>query len=615
MDARHPRRRPARRLRGGLALETLESRDCPATVGIAGGVEVIEGRTSVPLTISLSEPVLGDAWVSVVVGGTATGNGDYRLSLGSQPVRGRVLFTPGETTKTIDVAIVPDAMREPTESVVVSLVNPVNCTLGSATSTTVAIVDDDSYTATLLPGTSDVSEGETAYFSIQLSAPATRPERFVANAIGGTATSGKDFATFANRTVTIPIGATSAIFGIPVRTDGVADAGETFQVSVRPLSPGMPRPANAVVTITESGLPNPPTVSVSGVTVTEGDAGTRTATFQVSLSWPTSRNVTVAYATADGTATVADADYVAAAGTVLFTAGQQTRTVSVTINGDRWLEADELLTLALSNPVNATLGTSTATCTITNDEVDAPGFQIRLNYMTAIQPAWQAAIEKAVAKWQAIIVGDIPSLIDPLTGFFVDDFEMDVYVEPDDPSVLGWATAVDWRSGVGGLPFYGEMSMNSLYANDVGFYDTVLHELAHALGFDDVLWEALGLYGGTTADPRFLGANALREYNQIFGVTESGVPLYEVGSRGDGSYGVHWRDSLFGNETMVSAGDPAQTSLLSRITVGAFQDIGYTVDYGAADAFTKPTAAAFAALAADATGSPVALRRPRSTRL
>ena len=63
---------------------------------------------------------------------------------------------------------------------------------------------------------------------------------------------------------------------------------------------------------------------------TEGNAGTTTLGFTVSLSAVSGQTVTVGYATANGTATTADGDYVAASGTLTFAPGVTTQPVSVT---------------------------------------------------------------------------------------------------------------------------------------------------------------------------------------------------------------------------------------------------------------------------------------------
>ena len=83
-----------------------------------------------------------------------------------------------------------------------------------------------------------------------------------------------------------------------------------------------------------------PTLSINDASVNEGNAGTTTATFTVTLSAAATSAVTVSYATADGTAT-AGSDYAATSGALTFAVGETTKTVSVTINGDTTVEPNE----------------------------------------------------------------------------------------------------------------------------------------------------------------------------------------------------------------------------------------------------------------------------------
>src|SRR5439155_3012324 len=74
------------------------------------------------------------------------------------------------------------------------------------------------------------------------------------------------------------------------------------------------------------------------------------------------------YATADGTATTADNDYLAASGTVTFAPGQTSQPVTVNVVGDTKFEPDETFSVNLSNPNNATILVGTGTGTILNDD-------------------------------------------------------------------------------------------------------------------------------------------------------------------------------------------------------------------------------------------------------
>lgn len=114
----------------------------------------------------------------------------------------------------------------------------------------------------------------------------------------------------------------------------------------------------------------PPNLSISDVSVAEGNSGTTTATFTVSLSAATNQAVTFDFATANGTATTANSDYVSSSGPRNIAAGQTSTTINVTVNGDAAIEANETFVVNLTNVVNAVAVDAQGTGTITND--DAP---------------------------------------------------------------------------------------------------------------------------------------------------------------------------------------------------------------------------------------------------
>lgn len=111
----------------------------------------------------------------------------------------------------------------------------------------------------------------------------------------------------------------------------------------------------------------PPTISVAGRRIAEGNSGTRALTFTLTLSAPSSSPVTVHWRTVTGTAR-AGSDYVAASRTATFAPGQTSRTVTVLVKGDRMRERDETFSLVLSSPVGAVLGSAQAVGVIVNDD-------------------------------------------------------------------------------------------------------------------------------------------------------------------------------------------------------------------------------------------------------
>ena len=142
---------------------------------------------------------------------------------------------------------------------------------------------------------------------------------------------------------------------LSVRLTVTASGGSTTKVSRFPIAT-LPKPS----------------ISIQGVTAPEGNAST-TLSFPVTLSASSLLPVSVSYATTAGTAT-AGTDFTAANGTLAFKPGETTKTITVTVVGDTVYEPDETFTVALSNPVNTTIGTGSATGTIQNDDpVAQPG--------------------------------------------------------------------------------------------------------------------------------------------------------------------------------------------------------------------------------------------------
>jgi uncharacterized delta-60 repeat protein len=109
------------------------------------------------------------------------------------------------------------------------------------------------------------------------------------------------------------------------------------------------------------------TISVSDANVTEGNSGTASISFTITLSQPSGGTVTVDVATADGTA-IAPADYQGVAGTLRFAAGDTTKTVTVLVNGDSLPEGNESFTLRLSNAVNASIVDASGTGTVLDND-------------------------------------------------------------------------------------------------------------------------------------------------------------------------------------------------------------------------------------------------------
>ncbi|PCH99900.1 MAG: hypothetical protein COB79_06460, partial [Zetaproteobacteria bacterium] len=127
--------------------------------------------------------------------------------------------------------------------------------------------------------------------------------------------------------------------------------------------------AAATVTRTVNVVAIPPTLSIASASVAEGSTlGATSLNFTVTLSAASTSTVTVSYTTSDATA-LSTTDYTAANTTLTISAGNTVGTITILINADTSYEANETLTLTLSNATVATIATASATGTILNDDI------------------------------------------------------------------------------------------------------------------------------------------------------------------------------------------------------------------------------------------------------
>ncbi|HEX2699053.1 MAG TPA: ELWxxDGT repeat protein [Acidimicrobiales bacterium] len=170
-------------------------------------------------------------------------------------------------------------------------------------------------------------------------------------------------------------------------TEGTLMAEDLFPgASDKWSSPGQLTPALGTMFFSALGkgvgrepwrLTPPRELSVAGVSVSEGDSGTRNAVFTVTLLVPKTSTVTVDYSTADGTA-VAGSDYTAKSGTLTFTPGITTLSVKVPVTGDTADEVDESFTLVLATASGAAIVYGNAVGTIVDDDPKAAGRYIAI---------------------------------------------------------------------------------------------------------------------------------------------------------------------------------------------------------------------------------------------
>ncbi len=244
-----------------------------------------------------------------------------------------------------------------------------------------------------------------------------------------------------------------------------------------------------------------------------------------------------------------------------------------------------LRSVTLPYNVSGLGGDDVGTAPIIPGQTPQNSFNIDVRFTGTFTASQQALFTAAAARWEQIIVGDVPDVFVPGIGQ-VDDIVIEARASAiDGPNgVLGQAAIVAQRV-VSNLPSaaFIEFDTFDLAALESSgqLSDTILHEMGHALGFG-IIWSDLGLISGATGpDPQFLGPLSIQEYNLRFGTNVTGVPVENMG--GAGTADAHWRESVLTTELMTGFLDPGVANPITRLTVAQFADIGYQVDFAAAD--------------------------------
>jgi hypothetical protein len=289
-------------------------------------VIVNEGAGTATFTVTLA----GTATTPITLG-FATSDGTAKAGLDYSATTGTLTFAPGETSKSITVPILNDTVYEGSETFDVTLNNPSsNVVLGDPLG--LGTIKDDG-TGPVPPGVTpdddrplvtinDVQVNEAASkasFTVTLSNPSDLPVTVKYSSVNGTAEAGFDYDAVLG-TLTFAPGELSKTIDVPLKNDTVYEGAETFQIVLTDPTNATVTAAGAGVDSTKDGTgvgtilddgtgPVPPGVtpdndtpaaSINDVVVNEA-AGT--ATFTVTLTNAAKMPVTIAYASADGTAT------------------------------------------------------------------------------------------------------------------------------------------------------------------------------------------------------------------------------------------------------------------------------------------------------------------------
>ena len=329
---------------------------------VVNDVQQVEGSTGTS-QLSFQVTLDHDSAFAITVdyttaNGTAIAGSDYVA------VGGTLTFAPGETAKIVQITLNGDTGYENDETLYVNISNPFNANIGDAQGIVTILNDDFIPTVTLSLNQNTIAEDGAATATTTLSATSIQEVTIQLN-FSGTAIGGIDYAPSAS-TITIPAGSLSGTITLTAIDDALDEEDETIIVDIASVTNGT-EDGSQQVTLTLTDNDAPPTLSIDDPSVVEGNSGTVTLTFTVTLSAVSGKTVTVDYATANGSATAGE-DYTSTNGTLTFAPGETTKNVSVSVNGDMTREISETLLLVTSNEVNASVVDAEGEGTITNDD-------------------------------------------------------------------------------------------------------------------------------------------------------------------------------------------------------------------------------------------------------
>ena len=297
--------------------------------------------------------------------GTATQDTDFT------GISGTLTFAPGETSKTLTVLPTDDAIYELDETLTVTLSTPGNATLGTATATGTITNDEALPVISIAAVTvSETAGTATLTFSLNRASSQTISAQWADS--GGTATSGTDYSGAAG-SLTFAPGETLKTATLTLLDDAIYEGNESITVALASLVNAIAGTLNPITLTSDDA---PPVIAISHAAIAEGNSGSTTLNFTLTLTRASHENITLSYSTANGTAT-AGSDYTGVTGgTVTIPAGSLSSILSITLSGDATLENTEQFTVTLTGVTagTATLDAtaSTATGSIINDDGATP---------------------------------------------------------------------------------------------------------------------------------------------------------------------------------------------------------------------------------------------------
>ncbi|WP_287722002.1 Calx-beta domain-containing protein, partial [Microcystis sp. M049S1] len=331
---------------------TILNDDLPSiTLAVSPSSVTEDGTTNLIYTFTRSGVTSNALTVNYTLGGTATLNTDYTRT----GTTNTVTFAAGSSTATVIVDPTADTTVENNETVALTLATGTGYTVGTTTAVTGTITNDDLPSITLAVSPTSVTEDGTTNLVYTFTRSGVTTNALTVNyTLGGTATLNTDYTrTGTTNTVTFATGSSTATVTVDPTADTTVESNETVALTLAAGTGYTVGTTTAVTgTITNDDTSVPSQLSINDITVVEGQ--NNNAILTVTVNNPNPQQITVNYTTAPINAT-ANVDYTSQTGTLTIAPNTSTASISIPILNDNLNEPDEVFTVTLSNPVNATI--------------------------------------------------------------------------------------------------------------------------------------------------------------------------------------------------------------------------------------------------------------------
>ncbi|NCR99411.1 MAG: hypothetical protein GPJ32_16725 [Microcystis aeruginosa L311-01] len=324
--------------------------DTSVTLAVSPASVTEDGTANLIYTFTRSGVLTNALTVNYTLGGTATLNTDYTRS----GTNNTVTFAANSTTAKVTVDPTADTTVETDETVILTLASGTGYTIGTTTPVTGTIKNDDTNvtlpSVTLAVSPASVTEDGTANLIYTFTRSGVLTNALTVNySISGTATNGSDYAALPT-SIAFAAGLSTATVIVDPTADTIVESNETVTLTLASgtgYKVGTTPPVTG--TITNDDFPQ---LSINNITVVEGLDNN--AILTVTVDNPNPQPITFNYTTGPIDAT-ANVDYTSKTGTITIAANTATATISIPLLNDNLNEPDEVFTVTLSNPVNATI--------------------------------------------------------------------------------------------------------------------------------------------------------------------------------------------------------------------------------------------------------------------